>query len=130
MCKTMTIKDLKPGYVVELQLHKFAILMNYFNLITNKSELILIDNDSRWIYIKNYNNYLQHIENTAYNIINVYGFPKNPDKVFEISPAQRDLLWTNIDTHTNNLNIKEMTLENIETLLGYKIKLISSTKNE
>ncbi len=106
----MKKSDLKVGYLV--------ITEDDFKNIIMPSEdgLILIDEKERWFGIKALRDDLSSgIANCS--IIKVYGLPKNISASLRFEISSRKLLWEKDEK-------KEMTIKEIEKVLGYPIKIV------
>lgn len=119
----MNKKDLKEGMVVETYNGTLLLVINYYYDNTY-SEMIFANNNS-WIKVGHYNNDLTRMdfikkydENYNKSIKRVYRVKINKynfENVF--NKDNLVLLWERPEK-------KEMTIEEIEKELGYKIKII------
>ena len=120
----MKKSDLKVGYVIQYADNSFAMVMSIYNRFLNKTELKFIRQDSsRWVSYDAYNeNFIQISPNSPSELAiqKIYGHPDDIKYTFTCSNEGRKLLWANEEL------VKEITVEEIENILGYKIKIISN----
>ena len=122
----MKKSDLKAGYVIQYADNSFAMVMPIYNRFLNKTELKFIRQDSSgWVSSDAYNeNFIQISPNSPSELAikKIYGHPDDFQYTFICSNERRELLWAKEEL----VLVKEMTVEEIENILGYKIKIISN----
>lgn len=108
----MTKNDLKTGMVVDLRGEKNCVLL-YRQSRDVCSFTIYNSNNDEFIGLSSIGNYsddLTHNYNTDYDIMRIYC-------VFGIGINLREVIWERDEA-------KEMTLEQINKALGYKVKVV------
>lgn len=120
---TSTRADLKPCYVVKTRDGRYWMVF-----LVGKETMILTNGNSRWEYLSSWNPDLSHSKSSCdpnfheLDIMEVYGYVTGTDSYAGcgyISPDNRPLLWSREPERV------EMTLEEIEEKLGYKVKIVS-----
>lgn len=101
----MTKQDLRSGMVVETQQGK-----RYLLVVETKC---LMGKDS-WCDFNNYNTDLVNREGDQWNIVKVYEGKKAPLSTILENPG--DIIWIR--------KVKELTVAEIEKLLGYPVKIV------
>lgn len=122
MNKQFTKDDLKVGYVV-----KTRDRVLYMVTRNDIDQLVMVDQYYGWMPLYVYNDDLTDSDRTScigseanenYDIVEVYGYSMINGRTREIETANRKLLWKREEP-------KEMTLEEVEKILGYSIKIVN-----
>lgn len=119
MTNQFTKDDLKVGYVVKTRACGMYMIMP-----ANDDSLIMVREDRRGEPVNNYLPNLTHNLSSRFDcvqtldIMEVYGHPALKYHALEISTEYRPLLWKREEP-------KEMTLEEVEKILGYSIKIVN-----
>lgn len=106
-----TKDDLKVGYLVKLRNGELA------HVVDTQKEGLCLDNESGWNQTKNHSNGLTHREFDKLDIMEVYGLTQYGYKAHKFEVGDRKLLWKREE-------VKEMTIEDVQKELGYKIKVV------
>lgn len=120
-----TKSDIRSGYLIELTNGERFILFRYDQERFRKVFVNFITNTTIEFDDYDYDFDYGDSDNRSYNIEKVYGLPDKPQhyknllEVYNIE--NRPLLWTR--------KPKEMTLEEIEDELGYKIRIVSKKED-
>ena len=109
----MIKNNLNTGYIVKLRNNQFMMVME-----TENNGVILIGENESWNQLYNYHNNLMHSANRDFDIMEVYGFTEVGCRALEISDTHRELLWKRKEK-------REMTVSEIEAILGYEVEIIS-----
>lgn len=107
----MTKSDLKAGYVIEFENGEFAIVMPSYK------DMIYISKDDLWGSLDRVN--FEYNPSSLNNIVRVYGYSLFEYRTLCINAEHRPLLW-------ERKTPKELTVEEIEELLGYEIKIVNN----
>lgn len=106
-----TKDDLKVGYLVKFRNGEFA------HVVDTIDEGMCLDTKDRWNTLRNYNNDLTNRTAHMINIIEVYGYTRYGLNAHKFEIGNRELLWKREE-------VKEMTIEEIQKVLGHKIKVV------
>ena len=120
MRKIKSVEDIKSGYVVKLRNGKLLMCMryeqkNFLKVFVTKSGVPFVD------VSKHYDGLKSNIHKNK-DIVEVYGLSRNPFICMDISTDYRPLLY-------QEEKPKKMTISEIEEKLGYKIEVVSESKN-
>lgn len=119
--------DLKPCYLVKTRDGRYWMVF-----LVDEGIMILTNGFDRWEYLSSWDMGLSHSKSSydsdAHNldIMEVYGHvtgSENYPACGYISTDNRPLLWSRESERV------EMTLEEIEKKLGYKVKIVSEKEN-
>lgn len=125
----MKKEDLKSGYVVQLRsgaVYMVARAGNFTKILTAPFNWVYLnsDYDNELKCTKKYGNISGNPQKQR-DIVKVYGLIQGTQNYTEMfsspSTEHRELLW-------EGNNEKEMTLEEIEAELGYKVKIVGGKK--
>lgn len=120
MKKIRSVEDIKSGYVVRFRNGRLSICMRYEQERFSK---VLISNSGSVIRdTKNNYDDLKSKIHKNFDIVEVYGLSSNEYNCMEISTLDRPLLY-------QEEKPKKMTISEIEEKLGYKIEVVSESKN-
>lgn len=117
MRKEFSNEDLKPGMFVELKNGAKGVLIPCYYVTSNSVELCVIRGDRENSRICEARIYDGIRNNNNFDIIKVFDLNKGNDASL-FSSINRDLLWEYEEPK------REITIEEIETLLGYPIKIV------
>lgn len=108
------LEDIKPGHLLELNDGKKKI---YATVTYGRSGSLCYSSPEEWGLIENFDvDEFYHIANPKFKIIKVYGWAHN-SAAYDRSPEDRPVLWERKEP-------KEMTMEELESILGYPVKII------
>ena len=119
--------DLKPCYLVKTRDGRYWMVF-----LVDKGTMILTNGVDRWEYLSSWDMGLSHSKSSydpnfhELDIMEVYGQVAGTGNYTccgYISPDNRPLLWSREPERV------EMTLEEIEEKLGYKIKVVSEKES-
>lgn len=123
--RMITKSDIRSGYLIELTNGERFILFRYDQERFRKVFVNFITNTTIEFDDYDYDFDYGDSDNRLYNIEKVYGLPDKPqsyENLLEVYNIEnRPLLWTR--------KPKEMTLEEIEDELGYKIRIVSKKED-
>lgn len=108
--KKMNKDNLKVGYIVKIRNGKFGMIVED----TYKDIRILYKSRETSTITEN----LESFWDNNYDIVEVYGYNEYFLDALEFTSNGRKLLWKREE-------VKNMTLKEIESKLGYKIKIVS-----
>jgi hypothetical protein len=123
-----TIADLKPCYVVKTRDGRYWMVFT-----VSTGTMILTDGANKWMYLSNWHPDFTHSRSShdpsfhELDIMEVYGPVTGTDNYIfcgYVTPDNRPLLWSREPERV------EMTLEEIEEKLGYKVKVVSEKEKE
>ena len=111
----MTISELKPGYLVQLNNGEFYMVMpadDGLYLVREK-----VNGTSQWLRLDNSR---LDISNglKEFTIIKIYGYNKYSHLVFDFSPYRRDLLWE------RKPKKKKYTYAQLKEILGEEFEVV------
>ena len=109
--KMFTKDDLKVGYLVEVRDGRFA------HLVDTIDNGMCLNYENGWDTLRVYNNDLTSRGSDRLDIIEVYGFTIKGYHAHKFEVRDRKLLWKREE-------VKEMTIEDIQKVLGHKIKVV------
>lgn len=112
----MKKSDLKPFYVVKCN-------GGYYYLVCQGDKEICLIRKDGWLKFDELNEELECFDN-FFTITEVYGYRSTGPFCNEISSKKRKLLWKRKDSNETVEDAKEVTIEQIENELGYKIKIV------
>lgn len=112
----MKKSDLKPFYVVKCN-------CGYYYLVCQGDKEICLVRKNGWLKFDELNENLECFDN-FFTITEVYGYRSTGPFCNEISTENRELLWKREKENNDIEDAKEVTIEQIEKELGYKIKIV------
>lgn len=107
-----TKANLKAGMVVRRANGDLRIV------VYRDSELVVADLIKKFERLSYYNDDLTNKDNRDNDIVEVYSIKNTTKDAFSVSTEGRELLWK------KPAEIKELTLDEIESLLGYKVAIV------
>lgn len=112
----MKKSDLKPFYVVKTN-------GGFYYLVCQGDKGLCFVRENGWLEFYELNENLECYDN-FYTISEVYGYGRKGPFCNKISAENRELLWKRGKENNDIEDAKEVTIEQIEKELGYKIKIV------
>jgi hypothetical protein len=112
-------EDIKPGYLLEIEADgvKHLAIVTYGSVaFSGQRPNLCYSSEHKWGSIDNLTKDLCHKDNTMCKVTKVYGYALNSD-AYKLDTYHRPLLWERREP-------KEMTVAEIEELLGYPVKIV------
>lgn len=106
-----TKDDLKVGYLVKVRNGRFA------HVVDSTEEGHCLNYEGGWSELSSYSDSLHSAYNDARDIMEVYGLTEYGYNAHKFEVGKRKLLWKREE-------VKEMTIEEIQKVLGHKIKVV------
>lgn len=110
----MTKADLKSGYVVQYRNGDYRVVM-----MTKSLGMVFTNLSGIHGKLEDYNDDMTNIAVSTLDIMKVYGYNCYCNQTLLLSGKDRDLLWAREE-------VKELTVDEISNLLGYKVKVVGS----
>ena len=117
--KNFTKDDLKVGYIVVSDGKPWMAMFTQSESSGMSNRMVLLNNEGRWMDLREFNNDLSCSVMPEYTITEVYGYSKFAYQARDMSTSCRTLLWKREN------RTKKMTVAEIEKELGYKIEVVS-----
>lgn len=116
----MKKSDLKTGMRVTLRSGRiFIVLLNFQHAYDKSTDVLVSPDSSAWNLLDYYSDDLKHRDYSLDDIVKVE-IPEHVYAVFGIGEKKYTTIWKRENEP------KEMTIEEIQEKLGYKIKVVES----
>lgn len=109
----MKVKDLKVGMILEVN-GLTSGNKDFCMVLPLSNNLLCASGKNQWFLLKDLND---NLENSVRKVVKVWGLSRTYANAHCLGTEDRELLW-------ERKELKELTVSQIEELLGYPVKIV------